>query len=212
MSGVDHDEERIATNRQEAFELREAARDHLRRLDQIMRIGAAFAAAAATVAVKYREIVLGIPSAILLLIAYAAQAYTDVVTVDRARDAAESALQKDLGLHVMFYGQLAVPYRKGKYLTSAIGNGVAGAIIAVGACIGGGIVAYDTHLSDHPLGDHTVFVAYLLATAWFLVVAALSLGDLFRAARDSAAQLARIRASFATPDLFVAESVRRAAD
>ena len=193
MSGVDRDEERIATNRQEAFELREASQDHLRRLDQVTTIAAAFAAAAATVAVKYREIVLGLPSAILLLIAYGAQAYTDVVAIGRAREAAEFAVRKDLGTHVMFYGQLAVPYRKGKYLTSSIGNCVAGTIIAVGAGIGGGIVAYDTHLSGDPLGDHTVFVAYLLATALFLIVAALSLGDLFRAARDSAAQLADIQ-------------------
>jgi hypothetical protein len=92
----------------------------------------------------------------------------------------------------MFYGRLTVPYRQGKYLSSSIGIGVAGSIVAIGASIGAAIVAHDIELSRDPLGGHTVFVAYLVATASFLIVAVLAVGDFFRAARDSGRELARI--------------------
>jgi hypothetical protein len=196
---VSIESERIATHRQEAFELRSVALDQLRRIDQMLTVGAAFIAAITGVAIAHREAMLGVPSAALLITVFVTQAYTDLIVTSSARRAAETALERELGPLATFYGRLAEPYRSGGYIRSVAAIGVIVSLVELGAIAGGGIIAGRTHLHHDLTGGHTVLIAYIVVTTLFCVAAAMAYVDLARASRGTRAAYAQIMTSLGSP-------------
>jgi hypothetical protein len=138
-----------------------------------------------TVAIKHKELILGVPSAVFLLTAFVTQAYTYVVLTKLARAAAESALDHELGPLSTFYGTLAAPYREGSYLVSVAAIGITGVLLAICASVAGGIIAHSIHLHRDLTSGHTVFIAYVIATTLFAVVASVAFLDFWRASRHA---------------------------
>lgn len=171
---MDREEQRVLTRREEAQALLRAGLDTKERTDRVLALGvtATGVAAAAGVANEFEQVMLGVPVALSLLLAYVFQLYADVIAFGLARSRIERTLAEDLGEEVLIAETIA-PVRHGGRTNPSISitQGVYVALIALSGIVGGVIAERVGALA---------LILYSLITFFALVAALWSARDMAR--------------------------------
>lgn len=171
---VDREEQRVLARREEAQALLRAGLETKERTDRALALGvtATGVAAAAGIANEFEQVMLGVPVALSLLLAYVFQLYTDVIAFGLARSRIERTLAENLGEDVLIAETIAPVRRGGKMNPSlTITQGVYVALIAVSAIVGGVIAERAGTLA---------LILYSLITVLALLAALWSARDMAR--------------------------------
>jgi hypothetical protein len=159
----------------EAHDLFRAAREALGRVDRLLGVGVTLIAAATItgLANNFPDVMLIVPSALLLLLTYVTQVYCDAIVLRAGRRQIEKVLGDQFGHEVLIYETHLAKYRDARMDPSINLAAVAYGVFAAIAVVGGTYVAFWQHHSG------LVRAAFVLSTL-VSTIAAVSVGAYIR--------------------------------
>jgi len=170
---VDRQEQLVLARREEAQALLRAGLETKERSDRVLALGVTVTgvAAAAGIANEFEPVMLGVPTAFSLLLAYVFQLYSDTIAFGVARKRVEEVLA--FGLHEdVLIAETVAPVRHGRVNPSIpLTQGVY-LLLAGGSTVAGFAVAWNV--------SHLVVTLYLIVTLLAGAALAASVRDMRR--------------------------------